>query len=87
MEIPLLAMVRLLALIVFIPMGAREISERYVPRLIRWGEKAQDPVSLVLIGCTLLAVFGKYSAFFFRQPGQIFIAVSMAWHFSSQPST
>jgi BASS family bile acid:Na+ symporter len=83
MEMPLLAMVRLLALIVFIPMGAREISERYVPRLIQWGEKAQYPVSLVLIGCTLLAVFGKYSAFFFRQPGQIFIAVSMAFFLSA----
>ena len=83
MEIPLLAMVRLLALIVFIPLGAREVSERYMPRLIQWGEKAQYPISLVLIGCTLLAVFGKYSAFFFRQPGQIFIAVSMAFFLSA----
>ncbi len=83
MEIPLLAMVRLLALIVFIPLGAREVSERYMPRLIQWGEKAQYPVSLVLIGCTLLAVFGKYSAFFFRQPGHILIAVVMAFFLSA----
>jgi BASS family bile acid:Na+ symporter len=83
MEIPLLAMVKLLALIVFIPIGAREISERYMPRLIEWGEKVQYPVSLVLIACTLIAVFGKYSAFFFREPGQIFIAIAVAFLLSA----
>jgi len=83
MEISLLAMMRLLALIVFIPIAAREISERYMPRLIQWGEKIQYPVSLVLIACTLLAVFGKYSTFFFREPGQIFIAIAVAFLLSA----
>ncbi|MFB0507916.1 MAG: bile acid:sodium symporter family protein [Thermodesulfobacteriota bacterium] len=82
-EISLLAMVRLLALIVFIPIGAREISKRYMPRLIEWGEKAQYPVSLGLIACTMLAVFGKYSPFFFREPGQIFIAIAVAFLLSA----
>ena len=72
-------MVRLLALIVFIPIGAREISKRYIPRLIEWGEKVQYPFSLGLIACTMLGVFGKYSAFFFREPRQIFIAIALAF--------
>jgi BASS family bile acid:Na+ symporter len=83
MEISLLGMVRLLALIVFIPIGAREISKRYMPRLIEWGEKVQYPVSLGLIACTMLGVFGKYSAFFFREPGQIFIAIALAFLLSA----
>lgn len=83
MEIPLAAMVRSLALIVFIPIIAREISERYIPRLIQWGERIQYPVSVALIGCTLLAVFGKYSAFFFREPRQIFIAIAVAFLLST----
>ncbi len=82
-EISLLAMVRLLALIVFIPIGAREISKRFMPRLIEWGERAQYPVSLGLIACTLLGVFGKYSPFFFREPGQIFIAIAVAFLLSA----
>ena len=83
MEISLLAMGRLLSLIVFIPIGAKEISKRYIPRLIKSGEKVQYPLSLVLIACTLLAVFGKYSAFFFREPRQIFIAIAAAFILSA----
>lgn len=82
-EISLLAMMRLLALIVFIPIGAKEVSKRYMPRLIEWGEKVQYPASVVLIGCTLLAVFGKYSPFFFREPGQIVVAVVTAFLLSA----
>jgi BASS family bile acid:Na+ symporter len=83
MEISLLAMMRLLALIVFIPIGAREISRRYLPRLIEWEEKVQYPISLGLIACTMLAVFGKYSAFFYREPRQIFIAIAVAFLLSA----
>jgi len=82
-EISLLAMMRLLALIVFIPIGAKEVSKRYMPRLIEWGEKVQYPASVVLIGCTLLAVFGKYSPFFFREPGQIVVAIVAAFLLSA----
>jgi BASS family bile acid:Na+ symporter len=82
-EISLLAMMRLLALIVFIPIGAKEVSKRYMPRLIEWGEKVQYPASVVLIGCTLLAVFGQYSPFFFREPGQIVVAIVAAFLLSA----
>lgn len=83
MEISLLAMMRLLAMIIFIPISAREISKRYIPWVIEWGERVQYPFSLIYLGCTCMAMFGKYSAFFLNEPKQIFIATMVAFFLSA----
>jgi len=83
MEIPLFAMIRLLGMIIFIPMTAREILKKYIPWVIEWGEKVRYPFSLIYLGCTCMAMFGKYSAFFLSEPKQIFIATTVAFSLSA----
>jgi bile acid:Na+ symporter, BASS family len=80
--IPLDVMVRLLALVVFVPVVAVLIVRRLAPGAIETIAARRFPISLVLFGVINFGVFSKYSAFFFQQPGQLLVCVGVAYALS-----
>jgi BASS family bile acid:Na+ symporter len=82
-DVSLFAMVQLLAMIIFIPITAREILKRYIPWVIEWGQKVRYPYSVIYLGCTCMAMFGKYSGFFLSEPKEILIATVVAFFLSA----
>jgi BASS family bile acid:Na+ symporter len=79
MTIPLGAMIRMLAQIIFLPMVAVLICRRIVPGVLKRIMLWQFPVSMLLFALVNLGVFSKYSAFFFRHPSRIVVSVAVAY--------
>lgn len=77
--IPLEAMIRLLAYVVFIPMALVIIFRKAAPALMEKIAARQFWLSVVICSLVNLGVFSKYSAFFFQEPRQILIAVAIAY--------
>jgi len=77
--IPLGAMVRMLAQIIFLPMVAVLIGRRLCPGVLQTILHWQFPFSMILFALVNLAVFSRYSSFFFRHPGQILMSVAIAY--------
>jgi bile acid:Na+ symporter, BASS family len=75
MEISLLAMMRLLFLVIFIPVTLAEIVRRVSASLLELVVKYQYYISLVLFALTNLGIFSKYSDFLYQQPMTIVAAV------------
>jgi bile acid:Na+ symporter, BASS family len=82
-DIPFLAMVRTLAMVVFLPAIAAILFRRWFPSLVEKLNRAQYPVSLVTFACTNLGVFSKYSSYFLERPAMIAGAVSVAFVLSA----
>jgi BASS family bile acid:Na+ symporter len=82
-EIPLETMVRLLALVIFVPMGAVLILRRCFPGAPEKIAAYQYPISLIFFAIINLGVFSKYSSFFFGNPGQVFVSVAVAYVLSA----
>lgn len=82
-SIPLTLMIRLLALVIFIPMIAVLVLRRVWPQLLDLIWARRFPVSLILFTLTNLAVFSQYSGFFFQEPGQIIVAIVVAYTLSA----
>jgi len=80
--IPLLAMIRMLATVIFPPLFAVALMRRYAPGALRRIDDRSFPVSMVLFGMANLGVFCKYSQFFFQNPGQLFVSVGVAYALS-----
>jgi bile acid:Na+ symporter, BASS family len=78
-SIPLEEMVRLLALVIFVPISVVVTLRKLHPRVLQSIADWRYPVSLVLFGLINLGVFSKYSAFFFQQPGQLLVCVAVAY--------
>lgn len=83
LDIPLLPMVRLLALVIFVPMILVVVLRRVWPAAPPWILARQYPVSLTIFGTINLAVFSKYSDFFFAHPGEILVSVGVAYVLSA----
>lgn len=77
--ISLWTMMRMLALVVFLPMAAVLLARRIAPRLLATMSKHQFPISMVLFSMVNFGVFSKYSSFFFAHPGQIVVSVGVAY--------
>ncbi|RLB13233.1 MAG: bile acid:sodium symporter [Deltaproteobacteria bacterium] len=69
LDISLLAMMKVLSLIVFVPVLAVEGCRKWLPgalsRLLQW----RYPVSLAIFAAINLGVFSKYAGYFRQQPG------------------
>jgi len=78
-EISFLGMVRMLALVIFVPITAVEILRRITPRLLTALMKKQFPVSLILFAVVNLGVFYRYAPFFKKEPGMIIMATFVAF--------
>ncbi|MGZ3495399.1 MAG: bile acid:sodium symporter family protein [Thermodesulfobacteriota bacterium] len=82
-EIPFLVMVKILALVIFVPALAAFILRFLYPFFLERLEKAQFPVSLSMIACINLGVFGKYSSFFLRTPVIVLETILVAFVLSA----
>jgi len=78
MALSLFAMIRMLALVVFIPLLVVEILRRITPRLLEAIDRRRFPISLVLFATINLAVFSKYSVYFHQKPATILVAAAVA---------
>ena len=67
-EISFLAMVKILAMVVFLPAMAVILLRHLYPSSLEKLEKVQFPVSLSMFACINLGVFAKYSPFFLKSP-------------------
>jgi bile acid:Na+ symporter, BASS family len=82
-SIPLDLMIQLLAVVIFIPMAAVLLMRRYFPSVLQSISERQFPLSLTLFALCNLAVFSKYSSFFFSNPGSIFVSIAVAYVLSA----
>lgn len=77
-SIPLGAMIRMLALVVFVPVIAVEILRRTLPAMLAAIDRRRFPISLAIFAMINLAVFSRYAEFFHRKPETIVVATSVA---------
>ena len=77
--IPFLLMVRILALVIFVPIIAVLFMRRFFPGVLAALDARRFPISLVAFGVINLGVFSQYSSFFYQNIGQVLIAVALAY--------
>lgn len=82
-SVPADVMIRMLSVVIFVPMAAVLVMKRFLPGVLARITVGQFPISLVLFGFINLGVFSKYSPFFFNHPGQIGIALALAYVLSA----
>ena len=70
-KIPFLAMVRILAMVIFLPALAVILLRYLFPPSLEKLKKLQFPASLISIACINLGVFAKYSSFFIGAPVKV----------------
>jgi bile acid:Na+ symporter, BASS family len=68
------AMLRMLALVIFIPIIAVEIIRYLIPRLVTPIMKIQFPVSVLMFVLINFGVFYRYASFFKKEPSVIILA-------------
>lgn len=73
------SMIRMLAMVIFIPIIAVEIIRKLLPKVVDPLLKIQFPVSLLLFTLINLGVFYRYAPFFKKEPGVIISAVAVAF--------
>ena len=78
LEISFLAMAKTLALIIFIPLVASELSKRYARYASRKIQENGFFLSIVLIVITNMGVFSGYSTFFHENPSVVLAALGIA---------
>ena len=79
MAIPIWEMIRLLAIVVFVPISAVMCVRRFFPNVPEKILARHFPISLVMFAIINLGVFSKYSDFFFQNPGQLGICLLVAY--------
>ncbi len=78
MVIPLQFMIRMLALVIFIPVAAAWVVQRFMPGVIRPILQGRYILSLMIFAGTNMGVFSQYSAFFYGNPGTILEATGVS---------
>lgn len=78
-NIPVAPMIRMLAMVIFIPLGLVAIARRTIPGLLEKLNVFQFPISLVLFGLINLAVFSRYSKFFFQNWETLLAAIVISY--------
>ncbi len=79
MEISIFAMMRMLAMVIFIPIFLVELLRRTWPPVSSFLLRYRYPTSLVIFAAINLGVFSKYSRYFHQRPGSILSAILMAF--------
>ncbi len=77
-ELSLIAMVRMLMLVIFVPILVVEGLRRLTPGLLKHLMKRQFPLSLLLFAIINLGIFCRYSALFKKDPSIIIMASAVA---------
>jgi len=73
--ISFLAMLKMLAMVIFIPIIIVEIIRYMIPRLVAPILKIQFPVSLLMFALINMGVFYRYAPFFREEPSVIMMAI------------
>lgn len=79
MAISFLAMLKMLATVIFIPIIAVEIIRRLMPRLVAPILKIQFPLALITFALINLGVFYRYAPFFKKESSVIILATVVAF--------
>jgi len=82
-DISFLFMMKILAMVVFLPAGASILLRSLYPSSIDKLERVQFPVSLFMFACINLGVFAKYSSFFIETPGKVAEIIFVAFVLSA----
>lgn len=77
-EISMIAMIRMLLLVIFVPILIVEALRRLTPDLLKHVIRVQFPLSLVLFALINLGIFCRYSALFRTEPAVILTAAVAA---------
>jgi len=77
-EISLFGMIRMLALVIFVPILSVEILRRLTPNMLKHLVKLQFPMSLVFMAVVNLGIFYRYASFFKKEPQVIIMACLIA---------
>lgn len=77
-EISLTAMIRMLALVIFIPILIAESLRKLAPRSLPIIMNVRFPLSLILFTIVNLGIFSRYADFFYREPITIMTAATTA---------
>jgi BASS family bile acid:Na+ symporter len=78
MAIPLPFMIRMLALVIFVPIAAVWAVQRFIPGAVRPILKGRYILSLMIFSGTNMGVFSQYAAFFYQNPGTILEATGVS---------
>jgi BASS family bile acid:Na+ symporter len=79
LSIPFGHMVRMLAMVIFIPMGAVILARRTVPAFLALVDRMQFPLSLSLFFSINLGVFSRYADFLQRHVADVGVALALAF--------
>lgn len=79
MDLSVAGMMRLLALVVFLPAVSSEAIKKIAPRIARRLVASQYGVALVLFATTNLGVFSQFSDFFFSNPQTLWVSMAAAF--------
>jgi BASS family bile acid:Na+ symporter len=82
-EISFLAMVRILAMVIFLPALAAILLRSFIPASLEKLQKIQFPASLIFIACINLGVFAKYSSYFTGIPVKVAEAILVSFILSA----
>jgi len=77
-SIPLELMVRMLALVIFMPIAVVLFMRKLMPGLLHAMDALGFPLSLATFAAINFGVFSQYSSFFYQNAGQILVAVGLA---------
>jgi predicted Na+-dependent transporter len=75
LEVGVLSMMKMLAMMVFVPALLGQTCTRWLPRCADWLIGRRYPLSLLAIGITNIGVFSRYSEYFVRSPALALEAV------------
>jgi BASS family bile acid:Na+ symporter len=78
MAISLPFMIRMLALVIFVPIAAVWAVQRFIPGTVRPILRGRYLLSLMIFAGTNMGVFSQYSDFFYRNPGTILEATGVS---------
>ncbi|MBW1790201.1 MAG: bile acid:sodium symporter, partial [Deltaproteobacteria bacterium] len=70
-DIPLGGMIRLLAMVVFVPVLAKEILARFFPRVLSITAAVRFPFSLACMAMVTIGIFSKYADYILENPSMI----------------
>lgn len=70
-EVALSVMVKMLAMVIFIPVVVVRVVQIFIPQAVRTILKARYVLSLMIFSGTNMGVFSQYSDFFYQNPGRI----------------
>lgn len=78
LEVSLPVMIRMLALVIFIPFAAVRAVQIFIPGAVQPILKARYVLSLMMFAGMNLGVFSQYSDYFYRNPGTILEAAAVS---------